>query len=1555
MSAPAGQPGAEAAAAAAGAPRLRPARRGDHATLVQLGAALFAPFGDYREALAGWLRSPRVVTRVVVDDGDRPLGFLCWTSGRLADGSRAAYILAVAVARSQQRRGLARSMIAAMLDELSRRRVRCAEVALSAAADNTAARALFRGLGFRETGMQHAAYAPDRPGVEMRRPLAVVLAALSCLLAPLLPPAPALAQNYRFPSSPEDYSAFYPTAYKDQGGVTDWDCGNLTYSGHQGSDFGGGSWAGMDAGRDISAGADGQVIATNDGVADDCSTGDCPGGGGFGNYVALQHADGKATYYAHLKTWSLTVANGDTVSCGQKLGEMGSSGYSTGPHVHFEVRVNGGASDPFDGPCSGPPSYWVDQGTHGGLPALLCDGAAGCVPVGALSCGVPISAANTDAGSTQAELSWPSPCNEFTYTGREIAWTWTAAVSESVSAALTGLGADLDLFVLDGAGCDAPGSCPGASTNPESSDESVTWNAVAGQTYTLAVDGWEGATSSFTLSLACTPASGDDDDATTAGDDDSTAPGDDDSGRDDDDDSAADGPPAFLPGAERVRMPHGDGGGCQDCKGAGGGGGGSPASALAFLLGAALLSLPRRARKGASLLSVLLAACVASGDDDFATADPTDDPSPDPAAACEEPVEGFVRLQDLAVERGFDWEPRGVPQIGSSASWGGLEAAFAADLDADGDADAGFGLFDEGVLLYENDGRGFFTRRAGRVPPPPGGGPTLALAAADLDGDGLPEILVGSLGWLGVSWNLGALEFSEPDALFADSDWPKDCLHTLGLGDADGDGDLDVFAPGLDAAEGPDSVFDPDGSPAGQDRLILLESGQAAAVMPLGGAGHPPKSILSVFTDRDGDGDADLLVSADRIHFSGEIPQAFYRNDGPDALGAPVLVNDAASIGADLRIEGMGEAAADWNGDGTLDYCLSDIRNHLACLVSDGGGYYDAGLAMGLVVDDGHEAGNEGYSGWSLEAEDFGNDGVLDLAMVAGAVPGLPDQAQPDALFQGLATGGFSNRSAESGFSSLDHHFAMVSADFEGDGYRDLLVAPSYTVPMFWSNPCGSGDWLELELRGPPGNSAAIGARVELRTGDRVELREVQGPRALGQSVPALHFGLGAGVDEVDLEVTWPDGTVTSEAASPSSSSIPTRPHDEGACAALPFPWRRWRTRLSSGCGEDSPCIGQRGAHAAPCSRRLDRRGQRSGLRHRARAGRRRRLRGDAGRRQRRQRPRRPRDELRSSPGRVQPHRRAGRGSGRRPRVPRRSDAHLVLGRPRRRRRARPGPRRRRRSPLLPAGRLPLALRQRRRRPFRVARNRARRAGDLRPPARLARRRGPERRRASRRHRDRGRDRRRLVEPGGARFLGVRDPVHAGGLPLRLLQLRRVRRRRRRRRPRPLRAGPGRGPLRGLDRRGLPLRRRAAFVLALPAPARRRLRRLRARAGAHRSGPRRTFHPGVLHRPGQRRRSRHLPQLRPAPDPRQPAVRVLSERQRGGAGAARALRRCRGHRRRPPNLRHGPGLGGSERRRAPRLLHERRERAVAVPAERRRGWRRLLRGRGGPRPRGGAP
>lgn len=311
----------------------------------------------------------------------------------------------------------------------------------------------------------------------------------------------AYGQDYAFPSTAAHYAFWYPTAYRDQGGF-DWNCGTKYYSGHRGSDYGGGSFAGMDEGRDIVASAPGFVDFVNDGEFDRCTSGTCEGGGGFGNFVKLKHPDGKNTFYAHLKQGSTTVTAGQRVTCGQKLGEMGSSGNSTGPHIHFELRqVDGASMDPFFGSCGNTRSFWTNQGIYNDLPGLTCDATPPtCTPRRDITCGDTINERNDIAGSTSQTMFYG--CTEFTYDGPEVAYTLRSAADEPVTVRVTGLSADLDVYLTRTARCDGLG-CMEVSHNPNTSDEEVTFDATADQAYTVILDGWQGAVSDFTLTVVC--------------------------------------------------------------------------------------------------------------------------------------------------------------------------------------------------------------------------------------------------------------------------------------------------------------------------------------------------------------------------------------------------------------------------------------------------------------------------------------------------------------------------------------------------------------------------------------------------------------------------------------------------------------------------------------------------------------------------------------------------------------------------------------------------------------------------------------------------------------------------------------------------------------------------------------------------------------------------------------------------------------------------------------------------------------------------------------------
>jgi hypothetical protein len=133
--------------------------------------------------------------------------------------------------------------------------------------------------------------------------------------------------------------------------ATDFHCSNLTYDGHQGTDFALRTLDQMRRGVDVLAAAPGTVRATRDGMADriyDNDAAESVAGRDCGNGVFIDHGGGWTTQYCHLKNGSVAVSKGDQVTKTTTLGQVGLSGRTQFPHVHLTVRKEGEVVDPFD-------------------------------------------------------------------------------------------------------------------------------------------------------------------------------------------------------------------------------------------------------------------------------------------------------------------------------------------------------------------------------------------------------------------------------------------------------------------------------------------------------------------------------------------------------------------------------------------------------------------------------------------------------------------------------------------------------------------------------------------------------------------------------------------------------------------------------------------------------------------------------------------------------------------------------------------------------------------------------------------------------------------------------------------------------------------------------------------------------------------------------------------------------------------------------------------------------------------------------------------------------
>ncbi len=162
---------------------------------------------------------------------------------------------------------------------------------------------------------------------------------------------------------------------KTVGAIKDYNCESNTYDGHQGTDIA--IWPfglyKMDNNHvEVIAAAAGTIVQKADGNFDK----NCGKNALTANSIIIQHADGTYALYWHMKKNSVTTKKvGDAVIAGEYLGVVGSSGSSSGPHLHFEIRktlAQTDYQDPFAGSCNliNANSLWVKQPEHTN-PAVL--------------------------------------------------------------------------------------------------------------------------------------------------------------------------------------------------------------------------------------------------------------------------------------------------------------------------------------------------------------------------------------------------------------------------------------------------------------------------------------------------------------------------------------------------------------------------------------------------------------------------------------------------------------------------------------------------------------------------------------------------------------------------------------------------------------------------------------------------------------------------------------------------------------------------------------------------------------------------------------------------------------------------------------------------------------------------------------------------------------------------------------------------------------------------------------------------------------------------------
>jgi hypothetical protein len=548
---------------------------------------------------------------------------------------------------------------------------------------------------------------------------------------------------------------------------------------------------------------------------------------------------------------------------------------------------------------------------------------------------------------------------------------------------------------------------------------------------------------------------------------------------------------------------------------------------------------------GASLLVIAFAGC---GEEAPRPATVSGAPATTPATEAS-PFD-FV---DVAAEAGLErvtWAGRpGKDHLLDSAGTG---VAFL-DFDRDGTLDVfvvnGWRLDGSTIVergrhaLYRGEGGGRFRDVTDAAGVGGDGSWGAAVAVADQDGDGWPDLLVTSFGGLQLFRNRGDGTFADvaPQIGLVAPGWNTGAAFL----DADRDGDLDLYVAAYIACSEADVLaaqrtldwkgqervaFGPFGLVGAPDHFFKLDAGgrYVDETEPAGlrdqalGFGFGARAL-----DYDRDGDADLFVANDSD------ANYLYRNDGAGHFEEVGLWSGVAFDSSGASQACMGIAAGDATGDGLDDLFVSNFsEDHCTLYRAEPGGLFeDVSAAVGIS--------GPTYLplSWGSALADLDCDGDLDLVIVNGHIYPQVD-AHPEHGMSYRQTplllenrgGRFVDVSAQAGpgFTTARAGRGLAVGDYDDDGDLDLLMSQLDGPPVLLRNDSRGGAWLVVACEVPPHAGPLIGTRVTVTVGGRVQSRDVaSGDSYASSHDPRAHFGFGElpGGTVEEVRVSWPDGT----------------------------------------------------------------------------------------------------------------------------------------------------------------------------------------------------------------------------------------------------------------------------------------------------------------------------------------------------------------------------------------------------------------------------------------------
>jgi hypothetical protein len=469
-----------------------------------------------------------------------------------------------------------------------------------------------------------------------------------------------------------------------------------------------------------------------------------------------------------------------------------------------------------------------------------------------------------------------------------------------------------------------------------------------------------------------------------------------------------------------------------------------------------------------------------------------------------------------------------------------------ADFDGDGWPDIYFvngrDLYNRGIsarnALYHNNGDGTFTdvtEKAGV----PGTGYGFGCVWGDYDNDGFPDLYVTQYGRNVLYRNNGDGTFTDvTDKAGVGGTQSGAQFHSgATFFDYDRDGRLDLYV-GAYITMGPESprycdfvdvrTNCPPTVYKGAPDVLYHNNGDGTFTDVTSKAGiyQPEGKNLAVgAADYDNDGWPDLFVANDGLN------AYLYHNERNGTFSEIGLLSGMALSSRGKTMAAMCISLGDYDNDGWLDLYISDFQKSSDHIWhNDGkGGFEEVSDRAGITVPT-HDVLSFGGGFF-----DYDNDGWLDLFIANGHVYPEIEQSsqfahykQVNSLFHNEGNGKFveTTKQAGSGFDTPYVGRGVAFADFNNDGFVDLIVSNNGDPPLLLHNSGGNGNhFVNFKLVGVKSNRDAMGARVRVTAGGISQIREIAGGGSyLSQSDLRANFGLGTATRADTVEVNWPSG-----------------------------------------------------------------------------------------------------------------------------------------------------------------------------------------------------------------------------------------------------------------------------------------------------------------------------------------------------------------------------------------------------------------------------------------------